>query len=269
VSAHHGLRSWRELVAACNADEGWRLTQQQCEYYATELAQIAAPDLPQRMRRDIAHNYHHDHRMVAALRNAQHAEHAARWNRWMQQVRRILHYKGFARSSDRAIDDDDLVQIALLALQGALPTYAYRSTFKVWTYSVVVRTLQKQLRDSLRQRRAVRPASLDQLITRDPDYAPPAADGIEANAYLRTFYAEIQRVLAAHPERRLSYLFHLAYIEDRRLSDIGALVQLPPARVRVLLQQARKVLHTDPAIRAWHYAAGECEFGCCAEKLHA
>ncbi len=269
MAAEKLLLRWSEVIAERDATEGWRLTAQQRERYATELAAIGSPDLALPTLRQIALNYHRDQRIVTALRNPQSPEYSVRWERWIDQVQSILQHQGLNWSTDVAVDIEDLTQIALLALQRALAGYAYRSKFSVWTYSVVVQTIWRYFRDSRRLRRAVRPESLDHLTALDPDLGGITADDVEEYAQTRALYAQIQGVLAAQPDRRLRYIFHLAYIEDRRLIDIGEHVQLPPAQVRTLLRQARRVLNGDPTIQAWQHAAGRCEFGCCVEKIHA
>lgn len=268
MSAPDMLLRCRDLVAALNETEGWRLSATQHERYAADLAGLVDPADPPDLQHRIATNYHRDHQLVAALRQAHHPDHALRWQRWMHQVRSILYHQGGDWFTDGAVDDEDLVQMALIALQRALPTYTYRSRFSVWTYSVVVRTIKRSARDRRRLRRAGQPLSLDQIMAHDPDRAPGAGDRTEHEVQARLFYDQIQRILAAHPDRRLRYIVHLAYIEDHRLVEIGERLHLPPARVRTLLHKARSVLSADPQIQAWFPTVSVCTFGCCTENAH-
>ena len=64
-------------------------------------------------------------------------------------------------------------------------------------------------------------------------------------------YDLIMSILAEQPDQRWSYLFQLAAVDDLRVAEIGALVQLSQPRVRALLQQIRQLLQQHPAIAAW------------------
>jgi RNA polymerase sigma factor (sigma-70 family) len=269
VPAPELLHHCTELVSTLNASEDWRLTAPQRERYAEALAALVDPDVSPELLQQVALNYHRDHRLVAALRNPQHPDHALRWLRWMQSVRSILHQRGLYWATDAAVDDDDLTQIAMIALQGALPTYQYRSRFSAWAYSVVVRRIKRYNRDSRRLRRKALLLSLDQITTHDPDRAPPADDRTEDETHTQALYAQIERVLAAQPDRRLRTIIHLAYVEDCHPADIGARVDLQPARVRALIRQARRIISADPVLHASFYPAGTGRSGSSPEQAYA
>jgi RNA polymerase sigma factor (sigma-70 family) len=269
VAEQNPLHRCLAVVAECDAVEGWRLTRSQREHYATALAAIIATDLPPHSVRQVVVNYHQDHRLVAILRDAQHPDHVIRWIRWTQRVQAVLAQAGLNWSSDAAVDGEDLTQIALMALARALPSYRYRSRFNVWAYSVVTRAIRRHIRDSLRERRAARPASLDQLIAAEGESGPATEDDGASAAHARLLYEHVRAVLAGHPDRRLKYLFHLAYVEGRSMAEIGGAVRLHHSRVRTLLHQARTMLHNDPEIQAWRQAGDEPRPGSCLEISHA
>lgn len=228
---------------------GWSLDAAAQQRYAAAITVYLAKDVPNDVLCDIIANYHADHQIVVALRDARQPDHNRTWEQWMGQVLMILRREGLAWSSDRAIDSDDLAQIARAALAHALPSFRYQSRFTVWANSLVVRSIRRSIRDSKREKRAVRPDSLDQLA--EIALPPDPTNHAETTAHARQFYSQIMQILADQPDQRLGYLFHLATIEDRRVVEIGKLVHLHPSRVRTLLRQIRQLLRDHPAIQAW------------------
>ena len=239
-------------VEECNAALRWEIDAAQRQCYAAAMNTFLADDATDDQLRDTAANYHADHAMVAALRDQAARSHDHLWEQWMRQVLQVLRRAGLAWSSDGAIDSDDLAQIARVELVRALPGYRYQSRFTIWASRVVVQSVRRHLRDSQRAKRAVRPESLDQIAEAD---APlDLFNTTESNVHARVLYDMIMAILAEQPDQRWRYLFHLAAVEDLRVAEIGALVQLSQPRVRALLQQIRQLLQQNPAIEAWQAA---------------
>jgi RNA polymerase sigma factor (sigma-70 family) len=239
-------------VEECNAVSRWEIDAVERQRYAAAMTTFLADDATDDQLHDIAANYHADHVMVAALRDQDARSHDHLWEQWMRQVMLVLRRAGLAWSSDGAIDSDDLAQIARAELVRALPSYRYQSRFTIWASRVVVQSVRRHLRDSQRTKRAVRPESLDQIAETDPP--PDPFNAAESSAHARVLYDMIMTILAEQPDQRWRYLFHLAAVEDLRVAEIGALVQLSQPRVRALLQQIRQLLQQHPAIEAWQAA---------------
>jgi RNA polymerase sigma factor (sigma-70 family) len=239
-------------VEECNAALRWGIDAAERQRYAAAMTTFLADDATDDQLRDTAANYHADHAMVAALRDHTAHSHDQLWEQWMRQVLVVLRRAGLSWSSDGAIDSDDLAQIARAELVRALPSYRYQSSFSIWAGRVVVQSVRRHLRDSQRVKRAVRPESLDQIA--ESDAPPDALDAAEVRAHARLLYDTIMDILAAQPDGRWRYLFHLAAVDDLRVAEIGVLVHLSQPRVRALLQQIRRLLQQHPAIEAWQAA---------------
>jgi RNA polymerase sigma factor (sigma-70 family) len=238
------------LVVAANQAQGWKLDVKTCQRYADEIAPLLAADAPDDLIADVVANYHADHLAVKDLLDPALPGHASAWEQWMRQVLHILQHAGLAWLSDGAVDSEDLVQIACAELARALPSYRYQSRLSAWAYRVIVQITRRYLRDSRRAKRAIRPDSLDRLTSVD-DSAPVASEAAEETVHARLLYEQVRAVLDKQPDQRLGLIFHLAAIEDRRVAEIGALVQLSQPRVRALLQQIRQVLREHPTLQAW------------------
>lgn len=237
------------VVSTCNDELAWGLRGDVVRRYAAELAAVLDGARAPEELRAAALNYHADHDQVAALRDALHPAHARAWEGWMYQVVGVLRRAGMAWSDDPAIDVEDLAQVARADLARALPSYRYESRFSSWAYRVVVQSATRQIRRARAEKRAVRPASLDQaeVSALIPD---PAADP-ESIARARLLAERVAAVLSAQPDQRLLVIFQQWSLEERGTAEIGALVRLHPSRVRALLARAREALRADPAIRAW------------------
>lgn len=239
-------------VEARNVALAWGLDAATIQAYAAAISECAADGADDDDLQLIAMHYHADHQHVAALYDAHRLDHADAWRHLVDQVITILRREGLGWSSDSAVAGEDLAQLACLELARALPGYRYQSRFTAWAYKVVVLRIRRYLRDSRREKRAARPDSLDQL----GEYEAPAypAESTETDVHARLLYELIQRILAEQPDRRLSTIFHLWAIEDRRTAEIGSLLGLHASRVRALLRQIRDLLHNDPAFQGWDSA---------------
>ncbi|NCC34655.1 MAG: sigma-70 family RNA polymerase sigma factor, partial [Chloroflexia bacterium] len=139
------LLACRQIISACNQQYGWQLDAFTYEYYVHALIPFISTAPPERQSMVVLH-YHLDHRMVAALRDAQHPAHYETWVQWSQQVVGVLRRAGIDWSRDGSLELDDLAQIARADLAQALPSYRYQSRFLSWAYSVVVRSAHRYLR---------------------------------------------------------------------------------------------------------------------------
>lgn len=241
---------YRRLVDACSTEGGWQIAPALAEAYARHIMAFVAEDDTEAKLRVMIVNYHLDHANVAILQERSHPEHPQAWEYWMRRTMAILRKEGFGWFSDQAIDLEDLAQSAFVELVRSLENYQYRSRFSTWAHQVIANRIRRMLRDSRAQKRAVRPDSLDQLP--DPDVIPDTAIYAEAAVHHRLLHEQVQSILGALPDQRISQIFHLWALEDRRIAEIGQLVQLHPSRVRTLLQQARELLRQHPAIQSWN-----------------
>jgi RNA polymerase sigma factor (sigma-70 family) len=241
--------SWLTIIERCNVELHWGLDQAARERYARALAYVADPETSAAQARVIAVNYHADHQQVLLLRDAHHPAHDGAWQAWAGQVLAVLRSADLAWSSDGAIDVEDLAQIGRAELARALPTFRYHSRFSSWAYRVVVQALHRHVRDSQASKRAIRPDSLDQLIA--SAQLPATDERPEQHAEARDLQRLVWQVLGSQQDKRLASMFELSALNDKRASEIGALMQLSPSRVRALLQHCRSLLQADPSIRAW------------------
>jgi RNA polymerase sigma factor (sigma-70 family) len=240
---------FRLLVDECNRTLRWGLGTDRLQRYTAALARYADPADDEATVRRILINYHLDHQQVESLLDTKHQLHDRDWQSWSNQAVVVLRSAGLAWSSDTALDTDDLAQIARSELARALPTFRYQSRFSSWAYRVILQAVQRYIRDSQAMKRKGQPASLDQLNEESHPHVP--ADNPQEVAQAADLHRLVQDVLTTHSDKRLSYLFKLWAIEDRRVVEIGSIVGLHPSRVRALLQLCRTVLRNDPAIRSW------------------
>jgi RNA polymerase sigma factor (sigma-70 family) len=241
------------VIRACNDELAWNLNEEHVQSYTTALARCLDPATPPDLLRAAAVNYHADHALVAAMRDALHPGHDSSWDGWMRQVLGVLRRAGVAWSDDPAIDLEDLAQVARAELARALPAYRFQSRFSSWAYRVVVQSAARQIRHARAEKRSARPDSLHQAPGVDALVATVADPELAAQG--RLLAERVAAVLAAQPDRRLLSIFQQWALEERGTAEIGAVVRLHPSRVRALLAQARQALRADPVIQAWY--AGE------------
>jgi RNA polymerase sigma factor (sigma-70 family) len=171
------------------------------------------------------------------------------WTSWMAQVLLILRKAGLDWSSDMLFDGEDLAQIARIELVRAIASFHYASRFSTWAHQVIVRSVQRAIRDRQALKRAIRPASLDQLPHVDASIGD--AEHPESAAAARVLAERIAAVLEEQADQRLARIFHLWAVADLRVEEIGKIVHLHPSRVRALLLQARQILRDAPEIQSW------------------
>jgi RNA polymerase sigma factor (sigma-70 family) len=171
------------------------------------------------------------------------------WTEWCAHAVRIAQQHAFGAADDPLVDIDDLAQLALVELGQSLASYRYDSRFSTWAYTVIIRRVQRYVRDSRAGKRAGRPVSLDQLDAAGLPALDPTT--IEAPVAARLLLQLIMDVLGRAADQRLAQIFYLWVVEEQRLVQIGKHVQLSSGRVSALIEQARQILQRDPAMLAW------------------
>lgn len=248
-----GLSRSRVILSELNQRQLWGLTQADQERYLDQLKHNLTDTYSDQLLESILYNYHHDHLIVAKLRTGQDFDYND-WQEWMQNVRTALAHNGLDWSSQPASSREDLVQIALIGLLEALPSYGYRSRFKTWAYTVFLRSVQQHLRKFQASKRKGHTLSLDQA-TNDEQTIPQLADHITIDPADQMLVSSLQSliysILQKHPDQRLAAIFHLAEEADRTVTEIGRRFQLSPARISDLLKQARQLLQQDQKIHDW------------------
>lgn len=233
------------MIALLSDTYSWNLSEEEQQQYATEIAHFVPEDAQEELLQRIIHNYHADHEVVEQLRTRDHPQHDTRWSEWIGQVAGIILHAGFTWSSDPATDIEDLAQIAQIELIRSIGAFTYQSRFSTWSYRVVVRSIQRFLRDNKASKRVQRSESLNQTAA----LAVPLkeADQPENQATANVLVARTLAILAEHHDQRLALIFNLWAFHDRPIDEIAEVVRLSPSRVRVLLSRARKILqtHTD------------------------
>ncbi|MFV9507752.1 MAG: sigma-70 family RNA polymerase sigma factor [Oscillochloridaceae bacterium umkhey_bin13] len=239
----------RQIVSACALHGGWQLDPLTRERYVYALTPLMVAVVWQGCE-DLVVNYHLDHQMVTALSQAQHPAHHEHWQRWSSQVVGMLQRSGLTWTRDGAIEVEDLAQVARAELARALPNYRYQSRFLSWAYSVVVRSVQRQIRASQARRRSAPQIPLEHLVVGEAHL--PATTQHETVAYARVLASHVVHVLGAQADPRLLPLFQLWAIEGQTSAELGARFGLHESRVRALLQRARAILQRDQTIQQWN-----------------
>lgn len=237
------------LVTALSAEQGWNLDRRTICRYATALSAYVTDLTADAEVRTVCLNYYADYQTVEAMLQADHPNHEQAWGWCVLQVRLT-----FARHSlqrrQQMMEDDDLVQTAMVEIVRSLPRFRYRSRLATWIYEVALRTLRRVQRDALAQKRSHATCSLEALFGSGNE---PLMDDahVEALAYLQALRRQIAEVLIREKDKRLSRIFWLHAVEDRPTEEIARLVHLHPSRVRALLSQARITLRHHMPLRSW------------------
>lgn len=241
-----------EALERLNIQEGWGLMAQELRALAQAIAPQLDRDSSPTQIRTVCVNYRSNVGLVRALGDSCSADHAELWAAWMTQARAILRHARCDWAADVAVDLDDLAQIAMLELCRALPSYRYQSRFSTWAYQVIVRGVQRHLRDMSAQKRVG-----DIVYGIDPrDLPVPAAlaDAPEAQALSRTLEHTVEEELERAIGERNTTVFRLWACEDLPAEAIGEHVGLSVARVYAIIAQARKHLQGNESVRHWHQA---------------
>ncbi len=241
------LHECQVLVTDYCRAQGWQLDPAEyaaCSQLVLHIAQDGAAN-PHK----IIENYYLDHRLVAALQRGESAADGA-WETLVQYVAKIVHKQQYSSLAAFAQDHDDLVQTALLEIARGLPSFAYRSRFTTWAAQVVINVIRRNHRDNTTQGRSGAQHSVPL------DEAVKDAICLDAQVALNQLKDEIKQRLAAAGDQRLVIVFNAYVLEEQRIVDIAALLNLSPGRVSGLLKTARALLRRDASLREQARAAG-------------
>lgn len=129
-------------------------------------------------------------------------------------------------------DCDDIVQETFIAAWKALPTFAFRSKFRTWLYSLASRKTV----DAMRRRRPQN--DLDSALE-TVDVRPGPGQQAEQNAFVEALHREL--ALLPYPARAAWWLRE---VYDLPLAEIAVVLHTTEGSVRGLLQRTRKRLAT-------------------------
>lgn len=237
------------MVERLNQELDWNLTAAEQQAYITNLLLYLPKRCSNHLLQRIVCNYHADHAQVQALCYDVHTQNDQAWREWMRRAMQLLRKANLAWSSDAAIDDDDLAQVAYIALMRSLQQFRYRSPFVAWASRVIVFSVRRYIRDTYADKRRLRPVSLEKLGEFEP--CDPTLETPETLATARIMFAQISAILNQHPDQRLRKIFYLWAMHDQSAAQIGHLVDLSGSRVRGLMCLARDYLHEHADIQHW------------------
>lgn len=237
-------------LSILNEENTWLLSPSQQAAYIVAIVPFVAEACADTVLERIIRSYHADHHEVEILQTHHHPKHDMAWMSWREQIGPILNYAGVLRSTDRSTEQDDIIQLALVELARALPTYRFQSRLSSWAYMVVVQRTRRAIRDSQAQKRQAVLLPIDHPTALGV-YAPSAIQP-DVQIIMQALVETIQEILAAHGGERLARVFHLWAVDDQRLVDIGRRTRLSPARISLLLDEARQVLRLHEEIQRWH-----------------
>lgn len=249
-------RFWlSSTVRRLNDEHLWHLTEHQIEEYASALVPGVRPDDSEQIAATMVLNYHHEHRRVQALRDAQDGSHALAWEEHMRSIEQIVRAKFHYHSLTGAIDIYDLMQIACIEIIRSLSSFHYRSKLNTWAYTIVTNTIKRQIREYRAKKRqgdqlAIsygHPLAAGQLVCSAIDERAPAPESSADGSALARLVAD---VLYCH-DPRLRTIFLRWAIDDTSVEEIGSQLGLSPSRTRSLLAEARRYLQQLPSICAW------------------
>lgn len=244
-----GSSDLHDVLAALNEEFNWGLDDNAIRRYSIALQKLLPKDCSPEQLRLTCIVYHADHQLVEILRDELHPRHREEWEWLRNQVAQILRVKKLDWMSDPAITAEDIIQMAQFELARSLARFRYLSSFKTWSYHVVVQTAMHLVRDSLAKKRAQRPLSLDGPLALE--VALQEARHPEAEVHCQQLLALATQILRREKDDRLALIFELWASHDRTTEEIAQTVNLHPSRVRALLQEARTLLKNHPAIQQW------------------
>jgi RNA polymerase sigma factor (sigma-70 family) len=232
-------------IRKMNEERGWGLNKEEISFYAKTLISHIPKNSSEIRLRSYISNFHQDHALVHLLMRND----ATAWSQLFQDIHHIIRGK-LAFYSHEELSLEDAIQLAAEEVFRSLESYSYASRLSTWIYSIVLHTIQGELRYSTAAKRAIRPASLDvpRSEIEDPIYE---AEHPEQSAYDRALASLIDTILSAQNDKRLAIMFRLWAIEDMRLADVARHMHLSPGRVSALLSQALTILRSDPTLLEW------------------
>lgn len=245
----------RRVIEDLSQREAWNLTRFQVELYLGQILQLVSDEALVTHLEQVVRYFHEDHQLVAALRDERCREHQTSWAWLDYEIIRVAKFYRLDWSSDRSIENDDLIQIVRVEVARSLEKYRYESSLRTWLQQVTLRRLRRLHRDNGANKRALRPQRIEEV----EEESIPWAD-LEPEADARLLLAEIERVLSSNHDKRLAAIFFMSVIEDWSSTEIGQELQLHPSRIRALLKNTREMLCRDRSLQHWHRQAEDTGF---------
>lgn len=214
------------VVAALNVESGWGLNADEQRNYCAVLLPILPENCSDAELSAIVRRYHLDHVMVESLKDPGQEQHDSNWQAWTSQVLSILRRTVISLPDDVSVNIDELVQAVRGELARELPSFRYTSRFSTWSYSVIIRSTQRYLRDLRSQKRI------------------NVTEAVEQSSVVDL----IDSILNAESDKRLAEVLWLWAFDDMRIEEIGRRMQISPSQVRLLLQRIQELLRLDPSI---------------------
>lgn len=237
----------RRAIEALNQREAWNLTGYQVEAYVRQIVQQASDEALTAQLEQVVRYFHQDHQLVAALRDEQSLEHRQSWDWVAYEIVRVAKIYRLDWSSDRSIENDDLIQIVRFEVARSLEKYRFESSFRTWLQRVTFRRLSRLHRDNGADKRALRPQRIEEIEEEAVEWSD-----LEHHANAKLLLAEVERILSSKHDKRLAAIFFMSAIGDWSTAEIGQELRLHPSRIRVLLKNTREMLCRDRSLQLWH-----------------
>jgi RNA polymerase sigma factor (sigma-70 family) len=193
-------------------------------------------------------SYIDDHFHVAILANQHHPYHNDLWKEWHALVARFVYKETREWFYATPADLEDLTQIVLAEVATNLVHFTYQSSFRTWVYSITVKQVINIVRMQSAQKRSAQITSIEDIAATIPH---PSADKLEQMAVI----AELRRIyvdrLQRETDSRLATILVLAEAYDLHPNEIADRLGLSASHLRALLQQAKKIVQSDPNMLAW------------------
>jgi len=189
-----------------------------------------------------------DFDLVEALRNEHSLNHSGAWQWVGVEIMRATRRHGLDRIQDRALDNDDFVQVVQVEIARSLTRFRFESSLRTWLQNVTLRRLRRLHRDArAARRRAQVPADLEEVDTlQHVDWS-----SFEDRTFARELMQEILAILQTQPDWRLAEIFVNSVVQNWSTADIARRLELHPSRIRALMQRARQILSNDGTIRGF------------------
>lgn len=250
-------KRYLELVQRLNQEQQWHLSTRQQQAYASDVSRCCARDslLSDEHIITIIKNYHMDHHMVAVLQERDYAEHESAWIDILERIQRFLVSRtGGSIPDQAAVSIEDIAQEAAQDMAKGIQRFNYHSRFETWVFTIAANRLFRHYRTTLKSQKRQQLAhtqSLDALSEQHPDSLPSSAAPPEEAVVQAQLVLLVQKILADHPDQRLSTIFWMREQEAATFRAIGEQLNLSAARVHALLRHAILLLRNDPNIRQW------------------
>jgi len=141
------------IIAQLDCELQWGLGAERQRQYSAALLALTSPACSGERLRTTILNYHSDHARLDALRDTAHPQHSPAWEQLQADIAAVMQKRQLAWSSDWAVDREDLLQIACIAVAESLQRFRFESRFTTWVVRVAVWSVQRAVCDRLAQKR--------------------------------------------------------------------------------------------------------------------